>query len=80
MNVVWAYPEQFSDAILRLGGIHMLMSFGALIADSGLSEISESTFGVVSTMLSGEKPHKNVYPSFTGGIINVSVVCQEVGV
>ena len=49
----------------------MLMSFGALMADSGLSEISESTFGGVSSMLSGEKTHKNVYPSFTGGIINV---------
>ena len=58
MNTVWAYPEQFSDVNLRLGGIHMLMSFGALMADSGLSEISESTFRGVSTMLSGEKTHK----------------------
>ena len=35
-------PEQFDDAILRLGGMHMSMSFirsdGTLMADSGLSE------------------------------------------
>ena len=62
VDAVWTYPEQFGDVILRLGGIHMLMSFGALMADSGLSEISESTFGGVSIMLSGEKPHKICIP------------------
>ena len=62
VNTVWAYLEQFSDVILRLGTIHMLISFGALMADSGQSEMSESTFGVVSTMLSGEKPHKICIP------------------
>ena len=58
MNVVWTYPEQFGDGFLRLDGIHMIMSFircvGALMADSGLSEISESTFGGVSTITGWE--------------------------
>ena len=64
MNVVWAYPEQFGDVILRLGGMHKLMRFigsvGALMADSGLSEILESTFGGVSKMLSGKKVPQNM--------------------
>ena len=26
-KILWAYPEQFSNVVLRLGGMHMLMSF-----------------------------------------------------
>lgn len=60
----WAYPEQFGDVILRLGEMHMLMSFigsvEKLIAKSGLGEILESTFGVAK-MLSGKKfPQKTL--------------------
>ena len=27
LQVIWAYPEQFSSVVLRLGGMHMHMSF-----------------------------------------------------
>ena len=64
VNIVWAYLEQFGDVILRLGGMHMLMSFigsvGALMADSELSGILEPTFGGVSKMLSGKKIPQNM--------------------
>ena len=64
LNAVWAYPEQFDDVILRLGGMHMPMSFigsiGALMADCGLSEILESTFGGVTKMLSENKFPQNM--------------------
>ncbi|KAH3720370.1 hypothetical protein DPMN_063267 [Dreissena polymorpha] len=40
VNISWAYPEQFQDVILRLGGMHFLMScvgsVGTLMANSGL--------------------------------------------
>ena len=43
VDVQWAYPKEFSDVIVRLGGMHMLMSFvgavGALMQGSGLAEI-----------------------------------------
>lgn len=39
----WAYPNEFSDAIVRLGEMHMLMSFvgaiGTLMQGSGLSMV-----------------------------------------
>ena len=47
------------------------------MASSGLSEIPESTFGGISTILiSGEK---YAFPSFTGSQfrINASFVCQD---
>ena len=59
MNSVWAYPDQFDDVVLRLGGMHALTSFvgcvGTLMAESGFQEIMESTFGGVSKMLNGKK-------------------------
>ena len=64
VNILWAYPEQFGNVILRLGGMHTLMSFvgsiGTLMANSGLSEILESTFGGVNKMLNGKKYPQNV--------------------
>ena len=42
LDVKWAYPDQFSNVILRLGGMHSLMSFigdiGKLMAEAGLSK------------------------------------------
>ena len=60
-----AYPEQFANVIQMLGGMHMLMSFirsvGPLMADSGLSGISESTYRGVPTIVFG-KIHKICTP------------------
>ena len=43
LQVIWAYPEQFSNVVLRLGGMHMLMSFvgavGSLMEESVLVEL-----------------------------------------
>ena len=64
VNIIWAYPEQFNDVVLRLGGMRLLMSFigsvGTLMAESGLYEIMESTFGRVSKMLNGKKFPQNM--------------------
>ena len=27
LQILWTYPEQFEHVVLRLGGMHMLMSF-----------------------------------------------------
>lgn len=62
-HVIWAFPEQFDNVILRLGGMHTLMSFigaiGSLMAGSGLYEILESTFGGVNKMMNGKKFPQN---------------------
>ncbi|KAH3724255.1 hypothetical protein DPMN_050070 [Dreissena polymorpha] len=46
--IIWAYPEQFQDEILRLGGMHFLTSFvgsvGTIMANRGLEGLLESTF------------------------------------
>ena len=59
LEVQWTYPERFSNVILRLGGMHSLLSFvgsiGTLTADTGLSDIMSSVFGGVSKMLTGKK-------------------------
>ena len=59
VEVQWAYPREFSDAINRLGGMHTLMSFagavGTLMQGSGLSKVLESTFAGVTKVLSGKK-------------------------
>ena len=50
---------KFTAFIPRLGGMHFLVSFigtvGANAADSGLTEVLESTFSGVAKMLSGTK-------------------------
>jgi hypothetical protein len=52
--VKWAYPDQFSDVIPRLGWMHSLMSFveciGTLMENSGLEEILRKTFGGVAEL------------------------------
>jgi hypothetical protein len=64
VNVVWVYPEIFSNFVPRLGGMHMLMSFvgciGVLMANSGLEEIMKAAFGGVARMLTGKKYPQNV--------------------
>ena len=64
MNIVWAYADQFDDVVLRLGEMHTLISFigcvGTLMAESGLQEIMESSFGGVSKMLNGKKFLQNM--------------------
>ena len=39
LQVIWAYPEQFSNVVLRLGGMHMFMRFvcavGCLMGNVG---------------------------------------------
>ena len=50
----WAYPNEFADVIISLGGMRML------IEGTGLAEIMESTFAGVNKMLSGKKFPQNV--------------------
>ena len=49
VNISWAFPDQFYDVVLLLGGMHTLMSFvgciSILMAARRLQEIMESTFG-----------------------------------
>ena len=59
LNVQWDYPELFGeDFILRLGGMHFLMSYvgavGVLMAGSGLKELMKAAFGGVMKMLTGK--------------------------
>lgn len=62
VEVTWAYSNEFSDVIVRLGGMHMLMSFvgavGTLMQGTGLSEVLSTTFAGVTKMLSGKNSHK----------------------
>ena len=64
VEMKWAHPDDFSDVIRRLGGMHTLMSFvgavGTLMQGSGLSEVLESTFAGVAKMLFGKKFPQNV--------------------
>ncbi len=61
VEIQWALPEVFlpSSFILRLGGMHMLMSFigsvGYLMTKTGLADILSSAFGGVHKMLIGKK-------------------------
>ncbi|KAH3795434.1 hypothetical protein DPMN_148984 [Dreissena polymorpha] len=68
-QVIYTYMEsilygKFQDVILRLGGMHFLMSFvgseGTLMANSRLKELPESTFAGVSKLLNGLKYPQNV--------------------
>lgn len=59
VQVQWNDPERFRNMIIRLGGMHMLMSFlgsnGTLMKGTGLEEIMAKVFGGVKKMLDGKK-------------------------
>ena len=64
VDITWAYDsEQFHDFVLRLGGMHLLMSFvrsvGNLMANSGLEDLMKSAFAGVSKMLNLIKVEQN---------------------
>ena len=64
VHVKWACPKLFETLIPRLGGMHMLMSFvgcvGTLMADTGLKEVMQLTFGGVTKLLFGKNFPQNV--------------------
>ena len=64
VGVQWVYSEEFKYFLVRLGGMHMLMSFcgsvGTLFQHTGFDEILSSTFGGVNKMLTGKKFPQNV--------------------
>ena len=61
VEIQWSLPDVFppSAFLLRLGGMHMLMSFigavGNLMAETGLVDIMSPTFAGVHKMLLGKK-------------------------
>ena len=64
MKVIWAYPEKIVKVVLRLGGMHTLMSFvgsvGTLMAETGLTDVMEAAFAGTGKMLTGKKFPQNV--------------------
>ena len=64
VQVLWENPVPFRNVYLRLGGMHLLMSYigsiGNLMADSGIVEVLSSAFGGVLKMLIGKKFPENV--------------------
>lgn len=64
VHIKWALPEHFQNVILRLGGMHTLMSFcgsiGTLMEGSGLVEILSDVFAGVPKMMLGKKFPQNV--------------------
>ena len=63
VDLLWVYPSKFENVIVRLGGMHLLMSFigciGNLMSNSGLEDILSVAFGGVEKMLSGKKFPQN---------------------
>ena len=63
-QIIWNDIGKFRAFIPRLGGMHFLVSFtgtvGANAADSGLTEVLESTFSGVAKMLSGKTNPQNL--------------------
>ena len=64
VHVMWDNKASFENKHLRLGGMHLLMSYcgciGTLMADTGIEEILSASFGGVLRMLSGKKFPQNV--------------------
>ena len=64
LHVIWAYPEPFLNVVLRLGGMHMLMSFvgavGSLMGESGLAEVMNAGLSGIANMLNGKIFPQNV--------------------
>ena len=61
VEIQWALPDVFPPSVflVRLGGMHMLMSFigtvGNLMTETGLADIMSSAFAGVHKMLLGKK-------------------------
>ena len=64
LQVIWNHPDRFNNIIIRLGGMHLLMSFcgciGSLMSGSGIEEVLGAAFGGVLKMLTGKKYPQNV--------------------
>lgn len=64
VHVIWENQALFNNIYLRLGGMHMLMSYigciGTLMAGSGIVEVLSEAFAGVSKMLTGKKYPDNV--------------------
>ncbi|KAG1656584.1 hypothetical protein GQR58_023837 [Nymphon striatum] len=64
LHVKWENPAELSNVYLRLGGMHLLMSYcgciGTLMADTGIVDVLSAAFGGVLKMLTGKKYPQNV--------------------
>ena len=64
VHVMWENQVLFGNIYLRLGGMHLLMSYvgciGSLMAGSGIVEVLSEAFGGVLKMLTGKKYPDNV--------------------
>lgn len=64
LQVKWDNPDLLDNVHLRLGGMHLLMSYcgciGTLMADTGLEDIMGAAFSGVGKMLSGKKFPQNI--------------------
>ncbi len=58
-HVMWENQALFGNIYLRLGGMHLLMSYvgclGSLMAGSGIVEVLSEAFAGVLKMLTGKK-------------------------
>ena len=64
LHIQWTDQITFKNIYLRLGGMHILMSYvgcvGTLMENTGLTEVLSGPFGGVQKMLSGKKFPENV--------------------
>ena len=64
VHLSWANTDLFKHVILRMGGMHFLMSYigciGTLMAGSGLDTLLKSAFAGVPKMLTGHKYPQNM--------------------
>ena len=64
VHVMWENQVLFGNIYLRLGGMHLLMSYvgciGSLMAGSGIVELLSEAFGGVLKMLTGKEYPDNV--------------------
>lgn len=64
VHIMWENQSMFSNFYLRLGGMHLLMSYvgcvGSLMAGSGIVEVLGAAFAGVRKMLIGKKFPDNI--------------------
>ena len=64
VHVMWENQVLFGNLYLRLGGMHLLMSYvgciGSLMAGSGILEVLSEAFGGVLKMITGKRYPDNV--------------------